>query len=185
MEHSASRLPDERFGATSTGLVRAATPDDAPLVYRLYRETPDYFRIISIPMPTLEEVERELEAAQSDPRRCTELVLDRSGRVDGLFDPASGEQVVGYLDYKLHYPEQGDVMVNLLLILGRLQNSGLGKQCVRDLEARLGCEAQRVLASIYGQNSRAQHFWKSLGYSFAIDAQPVLDWYAKELVVKH
>lgn len=41
--------------------------------------------------------------------------------------------------------------------------------------------AKRILASIYGQNPRAERFWSSLGYSFAIDAKPLLDWYAKTL----
>jgi len=40
---------------------------------------------------------------------------------------------------------------------------------------------RRVLASIYGQNPGARRFWEALGYAFAIDAKPVLDWYAKQL----
>jgi hypothetical protein len=52
---------------------------------------------------------------------------------------------------------------------------------MRDLETRLQGKVRRVLASVYGQNLRAKRFWASLGYSFAIDAKPVLDWYAKYL----
>ncbi len=170
----------ERAYATSALDVRPAFPTDAPIVHALYEATPDYFRIISIPTPTLDEVRRELETAADDPRRCTELVLGTPD-VCGVTDPQSGRQVVGYLDYKMHYPDTGDVMVNLLLILGRLQSSGLGRSCVLGLEERLQGRARRVLASIYGQNPRAERFWKTLGYRFAIDAQPILDWYAKEL----
>ncbi len=170
----------ERADATPPLGVRTALPTDASVVHTLYEATPDYFRIISIPMPTLDEVAKELETAAADPRRCTELVLG-APNLNGVSDPQSGCQVVGYLDYKMHYPDDGDVMVNLLLILGRLQSSGLGRSCVLDLEARLQGRARRVLASIYGQNPRAEHFWKTLGYRFAIDAQPILDWYAKDL----
>lgn len=176
MKHIASRFKGES-SANSLTFTRPATPDDANLVYDLYQATPDYFRIISIPMPCLEEVERELEAAQSDPRRYTELVLSRAQA-----KPTQGDEtVVGYLDYKIHYPEEGDATVNLLLISGRLQSNGYGRACISDLEKRLRGRVKRVLASIYGQNPRAEQFWKSLGYSFAIDAKPVLDWYAKEL----
>ena len=160
--------------------MRAASPTDAAIVHALYEATPDYFRIISIPMPTLDEVCRELETARADSRRCTELVLG-APHLEGVADPHSGRQVVGYLDYKMHYPEHGDVTVNLLLILGRLQSCGLGRNAVVNLEQRLQGRARRVLASIYGQNPRAERFWKTLGYSFAIDAQPLLDWYAKDL----
>ena len=173
MEHTASRLPSDTLGAGADTSVRPATPHDASTVHALYEATPEYFRIISIPTPTLEEVRQELIAAHSDPRRFTELVLSKGASL--------APEVVGYLDYKMHYPQEGDVMVNLLLISAQLQSRGLGRNCVRELESRLQGRAKRVLASIYGQNPRAEQFWKSLGYEFAIDAKPVLDWYAKAL----
>lgn len=171
---------------TSPGaLTRPASNADAPLVHRLYEKTPGYFEVISIPVPTLAEVKTDLDTAARDARRHTELVL-LPGRAQApadaaLVDPVSGRQVVGYLDYKLDYPEAGDATVNLLLIAGDLQSRGLGRRCVRDLEQRLSGRARRVLASIYGQNPRARRFWEGLGYAFAIDAKPILDWYAKRL----
>jgi ribosomal protein S18 acetylase RimI-like enzyme len=158
---------------------RFAQPEDAFLVHQLYSETPHYFEIISIPMPTLGEVRQELDLVRHDTRRHAELLLSKG--VAGIPDAKSGQNVVGYLDYKLEYPQAGDAMVNLLLISGNLQSKGLGRSAVSELEARLKGQAKRVLVSIYGQNPRAERFWKSLGYSFAIDAKPVLDWYAKAL----
>jgi len=149
---------------------RPVSTADAACVFDIYCGAPSYFDVISIPMPSLSEVERELEAALSDPKRCAELVS---------VEPTG--EVVGYLDYKLDYPEEGDATVNLLLIPEALQNRGYGRSCVADLEARLKGKVKRILASIYGQNPRAERFWRSLGYSFAIDAKPILEWYAKEL----
>jgi len=171
---------------TSPGaLTRPADASDASLVHRLYEKTPGYFDVISIPIPTLAEVKTDLDTAVRDARRRTELVLlppsERVPRDTGLEDPVSGRQVVGYLDYKLDYPDAGDATVNLLLIEGDLQGRGFGSRCVRDLEKRLGGRVRRVLASIYGQNPGARRFWEGLGYAFAIDAKPVLDWYAKQL----
>jgi ribosomal protein S18 acetylase RimI-like enzyme len=165
---------------------RSADTHDAPLVHGLYLATPGYFDIISIPVPTLAEVETELATAARDGRRQIELVL-APPLLElpewELNDPSSGRAVVGYLDYKLDYPETGDATVNLLLVHGGLQSRGVGKQCAMDLETRLRQRGnvRRVLASIYGQNPRAERFWRALGYSFAIDAKPILDWYAKEL----
>ena len=161
---------------------RPASPADAELVYKVYCATPGYFQIISIPDPTLIEVKGELEAAFMDERRFTELLFaPGDGQWSNIIDPQTDRQVVGYLDYKLDYPESGDGTVNLLLILESLQSKGLGRQFVHDLEDRLRGQVKRILASIYGQNHRAERFWKTLGYSFAIDAKPVLDWYAKTL----
>ena len=152
--------------------LRPAALADAERIFDVYSQSPSYFEIISIPLPTLEEVRRELEAAAHDPKRYTELMTTREGEC---------ERVVGYLDYKLDYPEAGDATVNLLLIPEALQSQGYGRLCVSELETKLKGRAKRILASIYGRNPRAERFWRSLGYTFAIDAKPILDWYAKEL----
>lgn len=201
---------------------RPAGSDDAELVHGLYAATPEYFDIISIPVPTVAEVRTDLETAAADPRRRIELVLleaveaaspssngevtsaprpaygatarepvdtrERAGVHDPVLveraparDPATGLAIAGYLDYKLDYPDPGDATVNLLLVRGGLQSRGIGGACALDLEARLRGRARRLLASIYGENPRARRFWENLGYVFAIDARPILDWYAKQL----
>jgi ribosomal protein S18 acetylase RimI-like enzyme len=164
-------------------ITRPASIEDARLVHQLYLDTPGYFDIISIPVPTLNEVQRELLAARDDARRFTELVVlpPEEAAAVAIEDGATGGRVVGYLDYTLNYPEQGDATVNLLLVHSVAQSRGIGRRCVADLEARLRGRSRRVLASIYGQNPRAKRFWRSLGYRFAIDAQPLLDWYAKSV----
>ena len=48
---------------------------DASLVHELYAATPEYFDIISIPVPTVAEVSTDLATAGADPRRFVELVL--------------------------------------------------------------------------------------------------------------
>jgi ribosomal protein S18 acetylase RimI-like enzyme len=171
---------------TDAARLRAARPADYVLLHHLYLATPGYFEIISIPIPTLSEVETELTLAVADPRRHVELLLEAPGRLPrswSLRDPVTQLSVVGLLDYKLDYPEAGDATVNLLLIPASLQSSGIGRRCVAYLEEALRGRCTRILASIYGQNRRAEKFWRSLGYRFAIDAQPNLDWYAKELAV--
>jgi len=175
-----------RTGVTT----RPAGPDDASIVQAVYSLTPGYFQIISIPVPTLEEVRTDLATAATDPRRHAELILldpswpgvdvdDDPGH--GPIDPLTGLRVAGYLDYKLDYPDKGDATVNLLLVLPWLQSLGIGAACATDLERRLTGQSRRLLASIYGSNPRARKFWERLGYTFAIDARPILDWYAKLL----
>lgn len=177
---------------------RPAGSGDAELVHGLYAATPEYFDIISIPVPTVAEVRTDLETAAADPRRRIELVLldavaaSRNGEahrspqsavgdVGTALDPATGLPIAGYLDYKLDYPDPGDATVNLLLVRGGFQSRGIGGACARDLESRLHGRARRLLASIYGENPRARRFWENLGFVFAIDARPILDWYAKQL----
>nr|WP_246351338.1 GNAT family N-acetyltransferase [Deinobacterium chartae] len=130
--------------------------------------TPQYFEILGTHVPSQQEVESEVALAQLDPRRHLELLLD-------------GELPIGCIDYKTDYPHAGDVTLNLLLISAPFQNRGYGKRAVALLEERLSGAASRLLASVLGENARAVHFWESQGYRFAVDAKPVMSWYAKPL----
>lgn len=159
-------------GAPPLGF-RTAAPDDAPAVHELYLDTPGYFALLSIPLPSEREVRVELEAASADPRRRCELIVDTRA-------PAEAGPL-GYLDVTVDYPGPGDATVNLLLVRGGLQGRGIGTATMRALESRLSGRVERVLASVYGKNEEAERFWRGLGYAFAIDAGPVLEWYAKRL----
>lgn len=156
-----------------------AGPDDARAVHGLYLATPGYFDVLSIPLPSELEVRTELETAASDPRRRTELIV--AGDDGGLGPTVPAGTPVGYLDVTLDYLEPGDATVNLLLVREDLQRRGIGRAAVAELERRLTGRARRVLASVYGRNPHAERFWRSQGFAFAIDAAPVLEWYAKRL----
>ena len=54
---------------------------------------------------------------------------------------------------------------------------------MQDLEARLPPGTTRVLASVLGNNPRGARFWERQGYTFALDARPVMTWYAKAVAV--
>lgn len=141
----------------------------APLLHTLYSAAPGYFELLGTRVPSLSEVERDVEIALLDPRRRLELLHDDSG------------ELVGSLDCKRGYPDAGDLTINLLLIRADRQSQGLGARAVRDLEARVPEGTARILASVLGDNPRGAQFWERLGYTFALDARPVMTWYAKPL----
>ncbi len=148
---------------------QAVRLNDAPVLQALYASSPRYFHTIAAPIPNLEDVERELESALLDSRRQLEFVVE-------------SDQPIGYLDLKFDYPQAGDVTVNLLLIAESQQRRGLGARVMRELETRLERKTVKLLAAVFGENPGAARFWEGLGYHFAVDARPVLSWYAKELV---
>lgn len=152
-----------------------AGPERAERVHALYRTTPDYFETLSIPLPSVEEVRTDLATAAGDPRRITELVV--------LPSEPTGESAsdAAYLDVTVDYLHPGDATVNLVLVRCELQRQGIGRTVVGDIERRLAGRYKRLLASVYGRNPDARRFWTSLGFHFAIDAAPVLEWYAKRL----
>jgi len=148
--------------------VRPLTLQDSSLLHHLYVSAPNYFQTLGTPIPTLLEVEREVQLALLDPRRRLELLY-------------AEDDLIGCLDYKIHYPARGDLTINLLLVAEKLQSRGYGSRAVIDLEERLPAGVKRVLASVLGHNERAARFWERQGYVFAIDASPVMEWYAKAM----
>lgn len=149
---------------------RPARLADSPLVHRLYSCAPEYFEMLGTPCPTPADVETELGLALMDERRHVELL-------------EIGGECVGLLDWKAHYPNQADVTVNLVLIDAAQRGRGLGRKVIRGLEARLPQGTERVLASVLGHNPVAARFWEQLGYVFAVDARPVMSWYAKAVAL--
>ncbi|HEX2865166.1 MAG TPA: hypothetical protein VHN99_11400, partial [Deinococcales bacterium] len=73
-------------------IIRQLNVDDAQALHGLYQQTPQYFRVISMPMPNLMDVQAELETGLSDPRReLSFLYADlggtpRPGLGDGAHD---------------------------------------------------------------------------------------------------
>jgi ribosomal protein S18 acetylase RimI-like enzyme len=156
---------------------RPVNLEDVQNLQGLYGRSKRYFDIIAADIPNQIDVSRELESGLGDARRHLEL-----------FFMNAQPKPFGYLDLKFDYPHAGDATINLLLIAEDLQSSGFGSQIVTSLETRLNSGAfaprqvRRLLAGIYGENPGAVRFWERLGYHFAVDARPVLAWYAKELV---
>ncbi|HWG84818.1 MAG TPA: GNAT family N-acetyltransferase [Deinococcales bacterium] len=164
-------------------ITRPVRLEDCDKLHRLYCLSPRYFEIISMPVPLENDVQRELETALADPRR--ELLFLYPGDAPALLPPGSTELAspVGYLDVKHDYPTAGDCTINLLLIAEPYQSLGYGARAVRYLEEKTRRQGRtgRLLAGVYGHNPRAVRFWERLGYHYAVDARPVLEWYAKDL----
>lgn len=150
-------------------IARPLSVQEAPLLHDLYRMTPNYFEMLGTRLPKPEDVQADVMTAQLDKRRRLELLFDAQN------------QLVGSLDYKMDYPQAGDVTINLLLIRQSLQGQHLGEAAIRDLERRLPVGTSRLLASVIGNNPRGVRFWQRLGFKFDRAAYPSMTWYSKEL----
>ncbi|AEV17027.1 hypothetical protein TCCBUS3UF1_19890 [Thermus sp. CCB_US3_UF1] len=147
--------------------LRRVLPEDAPLLHGLFGRSPSYFALIGAEPPSLEDVARDLATLEKDPRRrAFFLLLDA--------------EAVGYLDYKLHYPEPQDATLSLLLIREDRQGQGLGRRALAHLVANLA-GVERLYAVVYGHNPQAKGFFLSQGFRHVKDGGPPLSWYVREL----
>ncbi|AFV77072.1 GNAT family N-acetyltransferase [Thermus oshimai] len=141
--------------------------EEAPLVHQVYRGSPGYFTLIGMELPTLEDVLQDLNTLAQDPRRRAFLLFQ-------------GPEPLGYLDYKLHYPEEGDATLSLLLIREDHQGQGLGQRALAHLvEGLAGME--RLYAVVYGNNPRAKAFFLAQGFRYVKDGGPAIQWYVRPL----
>lgn len=151
----------------------AVDSSSAPEIHQLYQKSPTYFRLIGMEIPTLGDVEREVEALAHDPQRRCCLIAAPVHK--------DANQIVGYLDYKLHYPEPMAATISLLLIDEEHQGRGFGSLALEHLESLLSGDLQRLYAVVYGNNLAAQRFWEARGFRHFKDGGPSLRWYLKEL----
>jgi GNAT superfamily N-acetyltransferase len=144
-----------------------ASVDHAAAVHDLYTRCPAYIDLIGGGMPTLTDITRELETLTPDPRRQALLLLQDN-------------QVVGFLDYKLAYPDLHSATISLLLIDEALQNQGLGQQAIAQLEGLIKGRVETLYAAVYGNNHKARMFWQHRGFSHIRDGGPTVSWYRKD-----
>jgi len=152
---------------TQTLSFRPVKLADAALLQELFLKSPGYFALIGMEPPSLEDVLRDLHTLEQDPRRRAFLLFQE-------------EEAVGYLDYKLHYPEEGDATLSLLLIREDRQGQGLGQRALRHLMGHLA-GVERLYAVVYGQNPRAKDFFLKEGFRHVKDGGPAVSWYVRAL----
>ncbi|WP_448566362.1 GNAT family N-acetyltransferase [Thermus sp.] len=152
---------------TQTLSFRPVKLADAALLQELFLKSPGYFALIGMEPPGLEDVLRDLHTLEQDPRRRAFLLFLE-------------EEAVGYLDYKLHYPEEGDATLSLLLIREDRQGQGLGQRALRHLMENL-VDVERLYAVVYGQNPKAKAFFLKEGFRHVKDGGPAVSWYVRTL----
>ena len=145
-----------------------ALSEAARMLHQLYQNCPTYISLIGGEAPSLNDIERELETLRHDTRRQAMLILE-------------GEQMVGFLDYKVAYPDLHAATISLLLVDEKIQGRGLGRVVVEQLEALLRGRTERLYAVVYGNNERAKTFWLRCGFAHLRDSGPSLSWYEKEM----
>lgn len=165
-------------GMRTLGLsLRPVRLEDAPLLHGIFLRSPGYFALIGMEPPTLEDVVQDLRTLEQDERRRAFLLF-----LEQVGPSGEGEmgEAVGYLDYKLHYPEAQDVTLSLLLIREDHQGRGLGRRALAHLVDHL-TGMERLYAVVYGHNPRATAFFQAQGFRHVKDGGPTLSWYVRPL----
>ncbi len=130
---------------------------------RVYELTPGYWQMYHLPAVPEGQAGRDLAAIQEDPGRYGLGILlpNRPG------DPQAGAQLVGLVDFRLHWPREGTVYIGMIMVAEPFQRRRIGTAAWHLLEPWLAGEAGMTLARLGVEqfNIPALKFYQSLGFA--------------------
>jgi RimJ/RimL family protein N-acetyltransferase len=129
----------------------------------VYAAAPGYWRLYHRPGPPEDHALHELAAVQTTPGRAL-LAIVRPLDHD---DPAQGAEMIGVLDFRLHWPEAGVAYLALVLVAEALQRQGVGTQAWSLLKPWLANAAgiHTVRTGVEQFNVVALKFWEAQGFT--------------------
>jgi RimJ/RimL family protein N-acetyltransferase len=127
----------------------------------VYSAVPAYWQLYRRESPPPEHASQELSAAEQTPGRTLLGILRRVDRQD----PEAGAELIGVLDFRLHWPTAGVAYVGNLMVVGSLQRRGIASQAWALLKPWLASSAsmQEVRTGVEQFNIAALKFWEAQG----------------------
>lgn len=142
-------------------------PVDAALhtaaLQAVYAAAPGYWQLYHLPGPPADHAERELSVAQATPGRSLLAIVRPLERAN----PAAGAEMIGVLDFRLHWPGVGVAYLAMLMVAEPLQRQGIGAQAWSLLKPWLANAASihTVRVGVEQFNVVALKFWEAQGFT--------------------
>jgi RimJ/RimL family protein N-acetyltransferase len=133
----------------------------APL-QAVYTATPGYWALYSLAACPLDQAAHDLQAASATPGRSIMGIVRRR-----IADDRRGDvELVGLVDFRLHWPGQHVVYIGMLLVVEALQRQGIGRQSWHLLEPWLSQTAKMYKARLGVEqfNPGALKIFEHLGF---------------------
>ncbi len=150
-------------------------PVDAALhtaaLQAVYAAVPGYWRLYHLPGAPADHAVHELAAVQATPGRALLAIVRPLDR----HDPAQGAEMIGVLDFRLHWPEEGVAYLARLMVAEALQRQGVGTQAWSLLKPWLASAADIHTARVGVEqfNVTALKFWEAQGFTLTGESDRV------------
>lgn len=131
-------------------------------VQQLYRATPGYWEMYNLPGAPAGQAALDLEAAEATPGRTMMGML----RPLNPEDPDGGAELIGLVDFRLHWPGETLVYLGMFMVAEALQRQGIATQAWRLLAPWLRDQAgiHKARCGVEQFNVGALQFMQSLGF---------------------
>jgi len=129
----------------------------------VYTAVPEYWAMYDLAEAPPNQADRELVSAAETPGRYMLGVVRR-------LDPANadaGGELVGFVDFRLDWPDVGVAYVGMIMVAEALQRQGIGTQAWALLAPWLSSSAgiRTVRAGVEQFNVTALKFWEAQGFA--------------------
>jgi RimJ/RimL family protein N-acetyltransferase len=159
-------------GSRQISLVPLSRQFHVAALQQVYRATPGYWQMYELPMSPAGQAENDLkEAEQEAGRYMMGIVLPvaQAGDETGV----DGAELIGLLDFRLHWPEDGTAFLGMFMVAEPYQRKGYGSRAWSLLEPWLAGTAcmSRVCLNVSQFNHKAVRFFSHLGFSMTGEAR--------------
>jgi RimJ/RimL family protein N-acetyltransferase len=136
--------------------------DHSEALQQVYRATPSYWQMYHLPSSPAGQAKRDLEAAAATPGR-TLMGITRRLEYD---NPSAGVEMVGVIDFRLHWPDEAVVYMGMIMVAEPVQRQGIGSAAWRLLAPWLAQSAKMSVAraGIEQFNPAGLQFLQRLGF---------------------
>jgi RimJ/RimL family protein N-acetyltransferase len=133
-----------------------------PALQAVYAATPSYWAMYGLPAAPSGQAESDLRAGNTTPGR---YLLGIVQRVDES-DATAGAELIGVLDFRLHWPAEGVAYIGMLMVAEPYQRQGVGTQAWSLLAPWLAATAKIDTArtGVEQFNVAALKFWQQVGF---------------------
>ncbi len=143
----------------------------AAALQAVYAATPHYWQMYGLDGPPVDQAQSDLAAANETPGRYLVGIVKRVEEQDA----AAGAELIGLLDFRLSWPDEGTATIGMLMVAEPYQRQGVGAQAWSLLAPWLAASAhmQKARLSIEQFNIAALKFWEKLGFSLTGESDRV------------
>lgn len=150
-------------------------PEHAGLLQAVYRAVPAYWAAYDLPGAPPGQAERDLGEAGATPGRTILGMIRPLDAPPGEAGQGPRAEMVGALDVRLHYPDEGVASVGMIMVAEPLQRQGFGRAAWGLFEPWLAGEGgmERARAAVAQFNTQAVHFFGALGFAMTGEARRI------------
>lgn len=141
---------------------------------QVYWATPSYWEMYNFPAVPAGQAEHDLRTAETTPGRTLLGMVQRATEPAAEADATSGE-LIGLLDLRLHWPDEGVVSIGMVMVAEPYQRQGMASQAWTLLQPWLVEQAQMQKARVTVEqfNPGALKFFEHLGFTLTGEANRI------------